>query len=530
VLGQYANTSSVNLSTVAARWAASDASDRPSALPGAELDRSAEKCATGHSGVLCATCASQYFPATDSLCAECGSAEWMYARFTLVALAILFIFTVLLLRAWTSRAQASSKEVQITKIFFSHLQTVAIVGAVQLRWPTIARDFFSIVDAGSSFTTSGLAIECILGSTARSPFARTLAILAMPMALILFAAFMWFAVLLVARLVPGVENVHGDAEDDDGSPDVGDPTPWIAAEKTDPTPRQTARQTVCQAWLHRMLVSLIVIAFLVHTPLTKAAFRLLTCRSVAPVDDPSQSSLRLSMDLSYDCSDPATLSTMLAIAVPTIAVVSFGIPVGAAAMLYAIGPDALAERGWRSVVGFLYTGYRRGAFFWESVVLIRKAIIAFVTTILAPSGPGMQLATAAVVVLVFLIVHTRVRPFTSNVINALESFALVTAGLSLQGGVLVLLDVLGQAGAASGAIALAASLLIVITNAAFCVAVLVLVSKRGRLLVTRWLYQARGLEPPERRSKAKRRGELPTEDFVLDNPLRTRIGAASNHE
>ena len=59
-------------------------------------------------------------------------------------------------------------------------------------------------------------------------------------------------------------------------------------------------------WKDRLMVSGIVIAFLVLTPKSTAAFRLLMCRTVAPLDDPSNSQLRLAMNLDvvYACPPP----------------------------------------------------------------------------------------------------------------------------------------------------------------------------------------------------------------------------------
>jgi hypothetical protein len=153
-----------------------------------------------------------------------------------------------------------------------------------------------------------------------------------------------------------------------------------------------------------MFVSTIVIAFLVHTPLTSAALRLLTCRPVHAEDNDTVWQMRLVMDLDVDCSKPANLVRMLAMALPMILVVSLGIPFGAAAFLRSVGPDALQEPGWRNVLGFLVNGYRKQLYFWESVVLIRKVFLAFVTTTLAPAGGGMPITTALIDLLVALVV------------------------------------------------------------------------------------------------------------------------------
>jgi hypothetical protein len=234
-------------------------------------------------------------------------------------------------------------------------------------------------------------------------------------------------------------------------------------------------------WRERMLVSAIVVTFLVYTPISTAAFRLLTCRPVAPADDPSAAQLRLAMDLRVVCSDPAQWSALLAMAVPILVLVVLGVPVGFASLLRWIGPQRLADARWRGLLGFLVNGYKPQLYYWESVVLARKATVAFVATALSPAGPGVQLTTALLVLQVALVLHTSFHPFVSDVINAMDSFALVTAALSFLGGVYFVLDESGAVGASGGpATRAAASVVILLVNALFLATALALLSSRVR--------------------------------------------------
>jgi hypothetical protein len=186
------------------------------------------------------------------------------------------------------------------------------------------------------------------------------------------------------------------------------------------------------------------------------------------------------MDLDVVCTDPQQQSAMLAMSIPVLVLVSLGIPVASAAFLRRIGPQELQEPVWRNLLGFLVNGYRTNLYFWESVVLLRKVFLACVTTTLAPAGPGMQITTALIVILVALVLHARFHPYATGVINALESFALVTAALTLVGGVYVVLDVSNDAGTASGVAAPAASAMIAVVNIVFLLSALALLSRRVR--------------------------------------------------
>ena len=456
-----------------ALWASQDFMDRPDARADASMvPEEEEACRTGHRGVLCSACAPNYFPGVGGVCTACGNRAWIAGRFVLLVMAVLVVFSGILIRAWKSRSSSSSKEVQIVKIVVSHMQSVAIVGAVQLQWPGGAKEMFSVADAASSFTTSGLAIECLMGRGAANPFARTVVVVLLPLALVVFAALFW---LILGATETRNERVRSLLQTQISTDSVNDAT-------AKPTDEHGWQRT----WRDRMLISLLVIGFLVHTPLSSSAFRLLTCRPVAPEDDASAKQLRLSIDLDVLCTDPSNLGAMLGIAIPVLVLVSLGIPIASALFLRSIGPKRLALPVWSNLLGFLINGYRPELYFWESVILLRKVLLAFVTTTLAPAGAGMQIATATVVILVGLVLHARFHPFQSGVINALESLALVTAGLTLVGGIFVVLDEANIAGTAEGSAGPTASVMIAIINILFVLTAILLLSKRMRRQAMVW--------------------------------------------
>jgi hypothetical protein len=513
----------------------------------------------------------------------CGTGPWVIGRFVLLVTAVFVALGALLLRSWIKRATSSSKEVQILKIVFSHLQMISIMSTVQLKWPGDARGFLNAVDTTSSFSTSGLAVECLLGHAAKSPFLRTIVFSLMPLGLLAFAALFWTTIGLLElrfgtfaacmrcdpKVPPSASDAAGAAaaaDSDPAAPSLPDgkegkqstTTTTLATLPTTPTTPTSAmatasvapqqrpprrlpalrvatssrsvasgaaetdevREAVNPFWTHktgaaagqledsgssqnaesalavpadhppphsaprpfmlnlrdRMFVSVIILAFLVHTPLSTAAFRLLTCREVAPEDDSSASELRLVMDLTVLCTDPQQL--MVGLSVPILLVVSLGIPFAAAAFLRSIGREGLQDPAWRSLVGFLVNGYKPDLYYWESVVLLRKVSVALVTTLLTPAGPGIQVTTALIVLLGALVLHTRYHPYVSNVINSLASLALVTAALSFVCAQYIVLE--EYASSKSGVAAEAASVTIVVTNVLFLVAAFAMLSDNVR--------------------------------------------------
>jgi hypothetical protein len=247
-------------------------------------------------------------------------------------LATIALLSVLLVRTWRKRGSSSSVEVQIVKIVVSHLQSIAIVGAVQLRWPDVAATFLSVVDTASSFTTSGLAVECLFdGNYPLSPFLHTAVVFLLPLGLLVFAALLWASI--------GAAESRGMCSLQDET-DTSGPTNAAGALSAPVSPRSGSP---CVAlWAERMFVSVIILAFLVHTPVSSAAFRLLTCRSVHPEDDSSASQLRLAMDLDVRCTDAASLAKMLVLAVPVIVLVRIDPESNSATQVHAHRFHALA--------------------------------------------------------------------------------------------------------------------------------------------------------------------------------------------
>jgi hypothetical protein len=364
------------------------------------------------------------------------------------------------------------------------MQMVAIVGAVQLQWPGGAREFFDFVDSASSFTTSGLATECLLGDSSRSPYSRTGLIYSMPLWLFLFAGVLWLSVARAERSSPHLTRCLADVVDeDDRDRDLKSPRSPDDARGLGPRGQPTDE---FRRWRDRFTVSCIVIAFLVHTPLTNAAFRIVTCRPVSAADGASAAQLRLVMDLDVLCTDPAQRSAMLGMALPMILLVSLGIPAGAAFVLRRIGMANLQDKAWRNLLGFLISGYKPELYFWECVVLLRKVLLAAVTTTLAPAGPGMQLTTSLLVILAALILHARFMPHVDFTFNALESASLGVAALTMLGGFYVVLEDADVAGTASGIAAPLASILIAVMNSVFLIIAVVLLSRRVRAVAARW--------------------------------------------
>jgi len=211
-----------------------------------------------------------------------------------------------------------------------------------------------------------------------------------------------------------------------------------------PESKRRAGQGACERWRARAGQSLVVLAFVMHASVSKAALQLLACTGVAPssyqpesgstpdLADVTQSRLVAQPDVR--CDDAGTTARRLALGVPVLVLCSVGLPIGAALALRG-RRDRLAWGGdVRRMWGFLYTGFRleAGAEAWEeSVAMLRKLLLAAVTVVLAPSGPIVQSVAALLVVVEAALLRERVRSYESAALNSLETMGLCAAIVTL---------------------------------------------------------------------------------------------------
>jgi hypothetical protein len=168
-------------------------------------------------------------------------------------------------------------------------------------------------------------------------------------------------------------------------------------------------------------VSTVITAFMLHMPLTTSVLQLFTCRTL---DDSGRTFLVA--DLSVECTSTSNLLWMLGIGVPTFILYTLGIPAAVWWILRANGGAASARDP--DVIrryGFLFVGYRPKWYFWEAVIMLRKAAFAITTVILASSGLRMQIYTTLMWTLAALMAHMHAKPHRSWQVNALDEASLL---------------------------------------------------------------------------------------------------------
>ncbi|KAA0156183.1 hypothetical protein FNF27_06165 [Cafeteria roenbergensis] len=373
----------------------------------------------------------------------------------------------------------------VLKLLFNHLQLLSIISGVRLAWPPAVLSIFEAGQVTSSFSTAGLGVECFLGETVATAVGRAAGVVLSSPALML-----WSAAVLALQMCLSKKSRRRAAaasrEDDDEEEDAEERGEAGGGEPPDSIVAPVTCSSMSSLWLERVVVAAILIGFVTHASVTKAAFGLLACRRLFPVDQPEATHWVLTQDPNVDCSDGAVTLARLSVALPALILMTLGLPALALRALLCpkpprwcrekggcaaasgracatvrtmLGCGALGEQAAAAAAaaaaaeqeedleatahlfepktiqrwGFLFRGFRRrsGAQVWEVVNMARKTLVAGATVLLASGGTLEQAMAALCVAVVFLVAHTTVQPYELPTLNRLETLALTSACITL---------------------------------------------------------------------------------------------------
>jgi len=405
-------------------------------------------CAEGYTGVLCGVCdAATDYGRIGNACVGClptTASKAMLAVGVIVALLLVGVF------ALRSAGRTKSDSSIVLRILLTHVQSLGALLTFSASGTALYKQVMSWVDVLSPAVVSQGPAQCLMRPDFLSVF---LATLTAP----LVAAAAGLVILVVATpLFVGWGRAGAGKSTGAGgtSTVITAPASWL----------QRTRAELVVRWSERRpLAILIFVAHLAYMPITTAAINVFKCTQ--PVDGTRY----LVADLRVSCSEP-TYAVAAVIAGGVLALFSLGFPI----MLYVImsntRPAALVDPYFERAWGYLYSGYRyttdggkevtAGAndtgtpsttsslplasapmpvarratsclrrerdslAHWESLVVLRKAGIVLSATVL--SDPMTQVVILNLMMVAFLVAHTRVSPYAAPYFNLLDAASMAT--------------------------------------------------------------------------------------------------------
>ena len=80
-------------------------------------------------------------------------------------------------------------------------------------------------------------------------------------------------------------------------------------------------------------------------------------------------------------------------------------------------------------------------FFWEIVIMYRKIAMIFIAVFIQPQGVITQALLVFLLMVIFLIVNIKKKPYVSLALNDLETISLITSAISIYCGVFFIADI-----------------------------------------------------------------------------------------
>lgn len=98
----------------------------------------------------------------------------------------------------------------------------------------------------------------------------------------------------------------------------------------------------------------------------------------------------------------------------------------------------LEQAAIKEKFGFLYNGYAPHSYYWETIMGMRKAIIAFISIFMTSHGTIFQSLLLFIVLNISLFINLKVKPYSERKINRLELTSLAALGVTVYSGIIFL--------------------------------------------------------------------------------------------
>ena len=360
-------------------------------------------CVEGHSGPLCWSC-SPGFGKNLGLCTECSSGASSATGIGYVVFGLMFLLALLMLLVSQSLKRAVITEedfadgadagtvspdgitVGVTKIMINWIQMSSLAAGVRVSMSTEMQMLLSAEDLGNVSPWSFGSFNCL---APMSFYVRYYCAACVPPACVLLAV-----------LVAGLQHV------------CGFPRSQIHA-------RGRGREW---EWKDVFVMSTQMLWFFAYSMLTAIVLSVFRCRELDP------GVWVLSEDPTVPCRTPEH-KVALGVGIALVGMICIGIPLQAFVNLWCARQDLKSQR-MRVRFGLFYINYRPELYWWECYAMLRKFSIVAVV-VLFQSAPGPQCFVLSVLSVVFLTVHSHFKPYSTSILNTLETSALFVNALTL---------------------------------------------------------------------------------------------------
>ena len=190
--------------------------------------------------------------------------------------------------------------------------------------------------------------------------------------------------------------------------------------------------------LKRCVLSAVAVLYVSYISMTKTLVNVLNCVDVHDSLDVAtdKTTSHWAMDTTVICYQDSHAALAGAVSWPLLFFFSVGFPVTASSVITKkVGEDF--KKGWiYETAGFMYRAYKPNLVFWESVIMLRKAILAVVVVFAYPLGGNLQGILGTFVLILASYFQALCRPYRVefDVLNEIESLSLMVSLITFVSG------------------------------------------------------------------------------------------------
>eukprot|EP00760_Papus_ankaliazontas_P020973 PhM_4_TR18618/c0_g1_i3/m.83867 len=429
-------------------------------------------CLEGYQGVRCSTCTEGYGK-TGLQCVKCGIRLFNILQLVGIGLLILVVIVVLIVGSISSGGAADDLLPILIKMLTTHLQISSQVGEFASAIPGMISTVFAIQRSITSMPTQLPALDCELGLSYHTRFVL---IMLAPIALLLLLVLAIIAWRIFVKM-------HGD-----GAGTAKDPYANLTSIEHAPTEVEDAarrHQLLCfpggretrtlkgRALLRDMvrvhiwsspvkakegnfldvahyvmrkgygnvldenkgvkysILSAIIVLFFLYPTLIEQCAYMLRCEDIEYGNGVVVSVLEA--DRSVDCnSSQHVLFSNIAIALGFF--YSLGVPFFTVLTIIAVARVLKDFDVATNVFYFMTAGFRQRCWYWECIILLRKAILIFIVIFI--QNERLQTYLGMWLMSFMIMLNVVVRPYRNDLLKKVETLSLAVITITLNMGLL----------------------------------------------------------------------------------------------
>jgi len=367
-------------------------------------------CEAGHYGPLCDVCYKGWAK-DDGVCLKCPENQGRSISLTIVIPVISTIIIIFLIKT-ANPAENKKEEVNgVVKIFMNYAQVFSLASSFQINWPSLIRYLFERAKEFSSPRVSFYSSDCVIGWTY---YDKLLVYLTLPLLYIVLVTF--FISIISCCFCKKKKKKLRRLESVIEREDFLKTTPtcfkfFVAWEKT----------------------AIVVGTFLSWPTILEKTLEVMNCQQIG-------NKYYLVKDVSIECYTK-THYNYLTVSYISLGFYGIGIPLLGFKLLYDYRFrlfDMQNRYDGSSPLSFLFLGYREKRWYYEFIIMGKKASLIIISVFLR-NYPRYQIIAASLMVQISFFLHVFLRPYdviTSYglICNKLESISLLSLVMTLSTG------------------------------------------------------------------------------------------------